>query len=166
MKKEKLKILLKKVGREPEIKFINNTLKAKQKLVGGLIEVLDFEDDTLIICNEEGKLLNLPPNTIFDMDYIAGDYFVVGNDFENADFKSLTDKQIQNVTPIINEKSIKYSEKELDNSSSNCHYVIMAKPKKEILDFIKDYENEFLTKLDNESNEHISEDYLEKDFEY
>ncbi len=165
MKKEKLKILLKKVGREPEIKFINNTLKAKQKLVGGLIEVLDFEDDTLIICNEEGKLLNLPPNTIFDMDYIAGDYFVVGNDFENADFKSLTDKQIQNVTPIINEKSIKYSEKDLDNSS-DCPYVIMAKPKKEILDFIKDYENEFLTKLDNESNEHISEDYIEKDFEY
>lgn len=166
MKKEKLKILLKKVGREPEIKFINNTLKAKQKLVGGLIEVLDFEDDTLIICNEEGKLLNLPPNTIFDMDYIAGDYFVVGNDFENADFKSLTDKQIQNVTPIINEKSIKYSEKDLDNSSSDCPYVITAKPKKEILDFIKDYENEFLTKLDNESNEHISEDYIEKDFEY
>ena len=141
-------------------------MKKEKLIVGGLIEVLDFEDDTLIICNEEGKLLNLPPNTIFDMDYIAGDYFVVGNDFENADFKSLTDKQIQNVTPIINEKSIKYSKKDLDNSSSDCPYVIMAKPKKEILDFIKDYENEFLTKLDNESNEHISEDYIEKDFEY
>lgn len=147
MKKEKLKILLKKVGQEPEIKFIDNTLKAKQKLVGGLIEVLAFEDDTLIICNEEGKILNLPPNTLFDMDYIAGDYFVVGNDFENADFKSLTNKQIQTITPIINNKSIKYSDEQLQ-------------------DFIEDYENEFLTKLDNESNEHISEDYREKDFEY
>lgn len=145
MKKEKLKILLKKVGQEPKIKFIDNTLKAKQKLVGGLIEVLDFEDDTLIICNEEGKILNLPPNTVFDMDYIAGDYLVVGNDFENADFKSLTDEQIKNVTPIINDKSIKYSDEQLQ-------------------DFIKDYEKEFLEKLDNESNEHISEDYKE-DFE-
>ena len=27
-------------------------------------------------------------------------------DFENADFKSLTDEQIKNATPIINEKSI------------------------------------------------------------
>lgn len=165
MNKNKLKILLKKVGHEPEIKFIDNTLKSKQKLVGGLIEVLEFEDDTLIICNEEGKLLNLPPNTLFDMDYIAGDYFIVGNDFENADFKSLTDEQIQNVTPIINEKSIKYSKKELEEYSPDNPYVIVAKPKKALLDFINDYENEFLTKLDNESNEHISEDYKEKEFE-
>lgn len=165
MKKEKLKILLKKVGYEPEIKFIDNTLKAKQKIVGGLIEVLDFEDDTLIVCNEEGKILNLPPNTIFDMDYIAGDYFVVGNDFENADFNSLTDEQIKNVIPIINEKSLKYSKKELEEYSPDNSYVIMAKPKKALLDFINDYENEFLTKLDNESNEHLSEDYKEKDFE-
>lgn len=165
MKKEKLKILLKKVGYEPEIKFIDNTLKAKQKIVGGLIEVIDFEDDTLIVCNEEGKLLDLPPNTIFDMDYIAGDYFVVGNDFENADFKSLTDEQIKNVTPIINEKSLKYSKEELEKYSPDNHYVIMATPKKELLDFINDYESEFLTKLDNDSNEHIAEDYNEKDFE-
>ena len=100
MKKEKLKILLKKVGYEAEIKFIDNTLKAKQKLVGGLIEIIDFTDDTLIVCNEEGKLLDLPPNTIFDIDYIAGDYFVVGNDFENADFKSLTDEQIKTSAAI------------------------------------------------------------------
>ena len=165
MKKEKLKILLKKVGYEPEIKFIDNTLKAKQKIVGGLIEVIDFTDDTLIVCNEEGKILDLPPNTIFDMDYIAGDYFVVGNDFENAAFKSLTDEQIKKVTPIINEKSLKYSKKDLEEYSTDNHYVIMANPKKSLLDFINDYENNFLTKLDKDSNEHIAEDYNEKDFE-
>lgn len=146
MKKEKLKILFKKVGQEPKVKFIDNTLKAKQKLVGGLIEVISFKDDTLIICNEEGKFLDLPANTIFDMDYIAGDYFVVGDDFENADFKSLTDEQIKNILPIINENSVKYSDKQFK-------------------DFIEDYENEFLEKLDNESNEHLAEDYKEKDFE-
>lgn len=165
MKKGKLKILLKKVGCKPEIKFIDNTLKAKQKIVDGLIEVIDFTDDTLIICNEEGKILDLPPNTIFDMDYIAGDYFVVGNDFENAGFKSLTDEQIKKVIPIINEKSLKYSKKELEEYSPDNSYVIMATPKKELLDFINDYESEFLTKLDNDSNEHIAEDYNEKDFE-
>lgn len=164
MKKEKLKILLKKVGREPQIKFIDNTLKAKQKLVGGLIEVLDFEDDTLIICNEEGKVLNLPPNTIFDMDYIAGDYFVVGNDFRNADFKSLTDKQIKNVTPIINNNSITYSDKQLKDFSKNNPIDILD-DSNTIIDFIKDYETELIRKLDNESNEHLSEDYIEKDFD-
>lgn len=165
MKKEKLKILLKKVGYEPEIKFIDNTLKAKQKIVGGLIEVLDFEDDTLIVCNEEGKILNLPPNTIFDMDYIAGDYFVVGNDFENADFKSLTDEQIKNVIPIINEKSVKYSDKQLEDFSQNNSSIDNLNNSNTIMDFIEDYENNFLGKLDNESNEHISEDYKEKNFD-
>lgn len=164
MKKEKLKILLKKVGQEPKIKFIDNTLKAKQKLVGGLIEVLGFEDDTLIICNEEGKILNLPPNTLFDMDYVAGDYFVIGNDFENADFKSLTDEQIKNVTPIIQKNSLKYSKKDLEDYSSDNPFVIMSNPKKELLDLIEDYKNNFLTKLDDESNEHLAEDYKE-DFE-
>lgn len=165
MKKEKLKILLKKVGREPQIKFIDNTLKAKQKLVGGLIEVLDFEDDTLIICNEEGKILNLPPNTLFDMDYIAGDYFVVGNDFENADFKSLTDEQIQKIAPIINNKSVTYSDIQLKEFSKN-NPVDILDDSNTIIDFIKDYENNLLGKLDNESNEHLAEDYREKDFEY
>ena len=164
MKKEKLKILLKKVGREPQTKFIDNTLKAKQKLVGGLIEVLDFEDDTLIICNEEGKILNLPPNTLFNTDSIAGDYFVVGNDFENADFKSLTDEQIQKITTIINNKSLKYSNKQLKDISQNKP-ILVFEDSDTIIDFLTDYETELIRKLDNESNEHLSEDYKEKDFD-
>ena len=35
---EKLKILLKRVGRESEFDEIKNTLEAKQKLVNGLIK--------------------------------------------------------------------------------------------------------------------------------
>ena len=65
---EKLKILLKRVGRESELAEVGNTLEAKQKLVNGLIEVVPLEqdEDLLIVCNEEGKLLSLPPNTLFD----------------------------------------------------------------------------------------------------
>ena len=81
---EKLKILLKRVGRESELAEVENTLEAKQKLVNGLIEVVPLEqdEDLLIVCNEEGKLLSLPPNTLFDFDYIAGDYFIVGDDYK------------------------------------------------------------------------------------
>ena len=44
-KKEKeLRILLKRFGRDPEVKVIENTLKAKQLLVGGLIEVIPYDD--------------------------------------------------------------------------------------------------------------------------
>lgn len=90
---KKIRILYKEIGKEPQIMFIDNTLEAKQKLVGGLIEVVPYED-VLIICNEEGKLLNMPPNLVFEYDYIAGNCFVIGDDYKNADFKSLTDEEI------------------------------------------------------------------------
>ena len=88
-----MKILFKEVGKPCEVKEIENKLEAMQELVGGLIEVVPF-DDVLLICNEEGKLMDLEPNLLFDFDYIAGNCFLVGDDFENGDFKSLTDDEI------------------------------------------------------------------------
>ena len=97
-KKEKeLKIVLKKVGENPEIMNIENTLERKQELVGGLIEVVPVLEDVLLVCNEEGKLENLLPNLIFPYDYIAGDCFFAGDDYKNGDFKSLTDEQITEI---------------------------------------------------------------------
>ena len=103
-KKEDLKIVLKKVGEEPEIMNIENTLEAKQKLVDGLIEIARVNEDILLVCNEEGKLENLQPNLVFDYDYIAGDCFFVGDDYDNGDFKSLTDKQIEEVKDICSKR--------------------------------------------------------------
>ncbi len=105
--KEDLRIVLKKVGKIPEIMNIENTLEAKQELVGGLIEVVGgLKDDILLVCNEEGKLTNLLPNLMFDFDYIAGDCFFVGDDYDNGDFKSLTDEQINEVYDICNKREI------------------------------------------------------------
>lgn len=105
---KKLKVLYKKVGCEPEILEIKDELKVMQRLVDGLIEVVTYNDDVLIICNDEGKLLNMKPNIQFDYDYIAGDCFFVGDDFENAGFKDLTDNQIEEVRKMLEEKSITY----------------------------------------------------------
>ena len=105
-KNEELKIVLKKVGEEPKIMNIENTLEAKQKLVNGWIEVVSVTDDILLVCNEEGKLENLPPNLLFDYDYIAGDCFFIGDDYDNADFKSLTDEQIEEVKEICKKRKI------------------------------------------------------------
>lgn len=103
---KELRVLLKRFGREPEIKIIENTLEAKQNLVGGLIELVSY-DDLLLVCNEEGKLLNMPPNLLFDYDYIAGDCFLVGDDYENGDFRSLTDEEIEEYTQKLKERSSK-----------------------------------------------------------
>ena len=104
-KKEKeLKIVLKKVGENPEIMNIENTLEKKQELVGGLIEVVPVLKDILLVCNEEGKLDNLLPNLIFPYDYIAGDCFFVGDDYKNGDFKSLTNEQITEIKELCKKR--------------------------------------------------------------
>ena len=95
-KKEKeLKIVLKKVGENPEIMNIENTLEKKQELVGGLIAVVPVLKDILLVCNEEGK---------FPYDYIAGDCFFVGDDYKNGDFKSLTDEQITEIKELCKKR--------------------------------------------------------------
>ena len=111
MGKKLIKILLKKVGKDPEVIEIRNTLEEKQRLVGGLIEVIPY-DDLLLICNEEGKLLNLPPNLIFEYDYIAGDCFLAGDDFENGDFY-MTPEEHSTFSQQMDEMSKKLDRAEL-----------------------------------------------------
>lgn len=111
-KNKKIRILYKEVGKEPQIMFIDNTLEAKQKLVGGLIEVVPY-DDVLIICNEEGKILNMPPNLVFEYDYIAGNCFVIGDDYKNADFKSLTDEEILKYRENLKKRSFNFKQYEI-----------------------------------------------------
>lgn len=108
---KKIRILYKEIGKDPQIMFIDNTLEAKQKLVGGLIEVVPY-DDVLIICNEEGKLLNMPPNLVFEYDYIAGNCFVIGDDYKNADFKSLTDEEILRYREDLKKRSFNFKQYE------------------------------------------------------
>ena len=117
--KEKfLKILYKQVGELPKVMKIENTLEAKQEVVGGLIEVIPYKD-ALIICNEEAKILNMKPNLIFDYDYIAGNCFAVGDDYKNAGFKSLTEEQIKEFTIDFIKRSLKEKRKLRRNNTYN-----------------------------------------------
>lgn len=58
----KISVLHVKVGEEPEVVTVDNTLEQMQNLVGGFIEVVGVAQDILMIVNEEGKLKNLPDN--------------------------------------------------------------------------------------------------------
>ena len=48
--------------------------------------------------------------TIFEFDYIAGDCFLAGDDFENGDFKSLTDEEIESYTKEFKKRSYKWND--------------------------------------------------------
>lgn len=111
---KKLKVIFKEVGKDPVVMEIDDTLEAKQKLVGGLIEIVPYKDDLLLVCNEEGKITNLKPNLQFDYDYIAGNCFIVGDDYENSGFKSIEDSRIEDIKKDLEDRSIILEEIEED----------------------------------------------------
>lgn len=90
---EKIKVLIVDPTIDPYIEEIENTLEEKQKIVGGLIEFVELEDNIDLICNEEGKIHNLQMNRIIKNDVICGTFIITGQ--ENGESISLTDEQIR-----------------------------------------------------------------------
>lgn len=78
----------------PYIAEIESSLNAEQKAVEGFIEIVGNGDGTMIVCNEEAKLMGMEGNRrIGDGSaIIAGPFFICGNTGE--DFRGLTDKEV------------------------------------------------------------------------
>ena len=100
MNNEKMAVLVVEPGMSPYVKEIDSGLKSLQSEVGGWIEaVYPFEEEVALICNEEGKLSELPLNRALRGDYggvydiIAGTFLVVG--LGEEDFCSLSDEYIK-----------------------------------------------------------------------
>ena len=93
---ERIKGLLIKPYELPKEIEIENTLEAKQEIVGGYIECvyLPNDENVVLICNEEGKINGMKLNRDIGHDIIAGPFLILGDDYENGDFKSLSEEQI------------------------------------------------------------------------
>ena len=101
--KEKLRVILCRPGEAAEVVEIEDELESMQELVGGLIEPYDpFYSETdpryenvILVCNEEGKLMQLPLNrAIVDedgrvMDVIRGPFFLCYAPVESERFLSI-----------------------------------------------------------------------------
>jgi hypothetical protein len=79
-----IQVLVVPVDQKPYLKVIPNTLEALQEIVGGYIELVKTSEGYNMICNEEGKLIDLTPNIYIHnrMDNICGTFFVCNNDDE------------------------------------------------------------------------------------
>lgn len=99
----------------PYEKEIPNTLEAKQEEVGGLIECTSIIGDSgvVVICNEEGKYNGSTWNRDIGHDIIFGTFIIAGDDYENGDFKSLTEEQVKKYKNRFDEQSILDTENKL-----------------------------------------------------
>ena len=88
--------------KKPVVQEIGDSLEAMKKIVGGPIEaVYPFDEPVALICNEEGKLLNLPLNRALRddegnvYDIISGTFFLCAAPQDSDRFTSLTDQQVK-----------------------------------------------------------------------
>ena len=90
-----MQVVLVEPGKAARIAEIGEDLHDMQEIVGGPIQALyPWDDPAAIICNDEGKLNQLPLNRVLeDYDIIAGTFFICGIQGEN--FSSLTEQQLQ-----------------------------------------------------------------------
>ena len=90
-------------GEKPYTAEILHTLQAEQKAVGGLIEPIYNEDDTILVGNEESKLIGMQGNRrIGDgSSIIAGPFFVIGDAGES--FRSLPDAEVSRYLQVYAE---------------------------------------------------------------
>lgn len=99
MKEEKIRCVAVEPFRKPYIKMLDNTLKAMQEAVGGLIDFVLLDGFAYALINDEGKLLELPPNRIIAtedgkiLDYFAGTFYITGPADEEGETTSLTVEQ-------------------------------------------------------------------------
>lgn len=102
----KIKVVIKKVGRNPIVTIIEDDLKTAQRIVGGRIEIVSVSKGIDMIVNEEGKMNGNKPNFYFTQngytDLIFGDVLFTGVNYEEGTQESLTDGQIQYVLDWLN----------------------------------------------------------------
>lgn len=84
----KIRVIIKRPDeRYGHVTNISHTLENLQKTVEGHIETVTVAADTVMICNEEGKILDLPKNFRMGMwpfsDVIRGTVIIAGVDGED-----------------------------------------------------------------------------------
>ena len=97
-----MRVIVVEPKKKPTAQDIGSDLESMQKIVGGPIEaVYPFDEPVALICNEEGKLLNLPLNRALQddagkvYDIISGTFFVCATPPDSDHFAGLTDQQVK-----------------------------------------------------------------------
>ena len=60
-----MRVVIKEPGRKPVEQQVPNTLESLQHIVGGYIETVTLNENSVLLVNEEGMIMNLPYNCTF-----------------------------------------------------------------------------------------------------
>lgn len=117
----------KEVGKEPDLKKVKNTKEDLEKLVGGEIATVKYDDYVIIYKKDSDSMLG---NVCLDVKgygldlSLKGTIFVVNQD-ENGEFKSLNKQQALKSTGVLIRKSFNYK-----NFDENGRYLTKSQRRK------------------------------------
>lgn len=100
-----MKVILVEPGKQPNTIDIEPTLEAKQKIVGGLIDVLEFTDnnDAIIVVNDEGRNIGMPFNRSINNHRIFGTFLICGYDGD-GNLLGLRADQLRKYTALFSKR--------------------------------------------------------------
>lgn len=84
---KKIFVWIKHPGDPPRHVWISDSLEALQKNVDGYIETVTLAEELVVICNEEGRLMNLPYNCeVCGIDFVGTIIFagIQGEEFADC----------------------------------------------------------------------------------
>ena len=99
----------------PYVAEVRNNLDGLQQAVDGLIEPVYMDDNTVLVCNEEGKLNGMQGNRRIcnGNSVIAGPFYICGDD--DGNFRGLTDEEVEKYMNVFKEpEEISQAEVEAD----------------------------------------------------
>ena len=103
MNGKEIKVLMVEPGKHPRVTTLGTELDDLQKAVSigadyqGLIEIINIGNGDCLLCNEEGKLINLEGNRRLGSDIIVGVFYITGADDE-GNLVSLSEEKIKHYT--------------------------------------------------------------------
>lgn len=117
--KNKIKVIIKEVGKDPKVTEIDNSIENFQKLVDGYVQHILLSNEVGCWLNDNGKLEDLPFNVnladcngkIFDA--LVGNLFLVQEDEECK--SDLTDENIEKYLKQLREKTLRCEQVDLLN---------------------------------------------------
>lgn len=103
----KMIVVVKEPGKDAEIRSIDDNLASRQKIVGGLIQIVPFFNGNglEIVCNEEFIFMDFEANVVIDGQILMGTVFITkAND--RGEFVSLTQEDARIATMILNRQAL------------------------------------------------------------
>ena len=126
MNAKEITVLMVEPGKHPRVTTLGTELDDLQKAVSigadyqGLIEIINIGNGDCLLCNEEGKLINLEGNRRLGSDIIVGVFYICESDDE-GNLVSLSEEKIKYYTERFWEPET-FDRTEIE-ATLTCHFL-------------------------------------------